>query len=404
MKLLFVVCLFASAFNINAQVANQPVGKTVGPGVTWRQETVAEGPLSFNVMRVQLDDPRITIEAESAKDKLFVGEKVHQSAEREAQPGQTEIIGAVNGDFYSLKNFFPIGLLVADGMIYDMPSKYRSAFVLTKDETPYIGPVSLDVSLKVGKKLLKIDRINSGTKSGNSVVLFTPPYGAEVEPAKGKRFVFTMKGTEFLPNQPVSVKVFEVDSASSTPLTADTMVLHIPPGQIKKLAASNLDSKEGILSALLPEVSGVIASVCGGGPAIVAEGKINVRYMEEKMEKAHLNKHPRTAVGFTKDKKTVYLVTVDGRQPRLSVGLTLDELAEYMKNLGCWAALNLDGGGSTSMVVNGKVVNSPSDLLGPRTVANSLLVVALVGGGAETSATLEAGSPTAASPRNAESF
>jgi len=69
---------------------------------------------------------------------------------------------------------------------------------------------------------------------------------------------------------------------------------------------------------------------------------------------------PRTAVGLTKDNHII-LVVADGRQKGFSNGLYIDELAGYMLALGCYQALNLDGGGSSTMVIKGKVVNSPSD-------------------------------------------
>ena len=86
-------------------------------------------------------------------------------------------------------------------------------------------------------------------------------------------------------------------------------------------------------------------------------------------------RHPRTAVGTTKDGKTVYLVTVDGRT-QSSIGLTIDQLAVLMAGFGVDRAMNLDGGGSTAMWVKGQgVVNVPSD--GPeRVVANHLGVFA----------------------------
>jgi exopolysaccharide biosynthesis protein len=85
-------------------------------------------------------------------------------------------------------------------------------------------------------------------------------------------------------------------------------------------------------------------------------------------------KHPRTAVGFSRDSSTLYLLAVDGRSQR-SVGVTLDELASLMRRLGAWNAMNFDGGGSTTMVINGAVVNVPSDSAGERAVGNALLVV-----------------------------
>lgn len=88
------------------------------------------------------------------------------------------------------------------------------------------------------------------------------------------------------------------------------------------------------------------------------------------------NLHPRTAVGVSKDGRQVYLVVVDGRQKGFSEGITLMELAAWMKQLGCWDAINLDGGGSSTLVMkqqNGspRVVNSiPGGI--QRSVANHL--------------------------------
>jgi exopolysaccharide biosynthesis protein len=94
------------------------------------------------------------------------------------------------------------------------------------------------------------------------------------------------------------------------------------------------------------------------------------------------NRHPRTAIGITKDKHLL-LVTVDGRSAEAQ-GMTTEELAQLMQALGCTEALNLDGGGSTTMWISGKgtegIVNYPSDnkvydQKGERAVANSILVV-----------------------------
>jgi exopolysaccharide biosynthesis protein len=83
-------------------------------------------------------------------------------------------------------------------------------------------------------------------------------------------------------------------------------------------------------------------------------------------------RHPRTALGW--NDRYFYLVTVDGRQPRRSVGMTLEELARYLVSLGCREAMNLDGGGSTMMWVGDGVVNSPSDGE-ERAVANALILL-----------------------------
>ncbi|HEY1121564.1 MAG TPA: phosphodiester glycosidase family protein [Haloferula sp.] len=91
--------------------------------------------------------------------------------------------------------------------------------------------------------------------------------------------------------------------------------------------------------------------------------------------------HPRTAAGVSQDGRHVILLVADGRQPGLSEGMTLVELAEWMRKSGCWDAMNLDGGGSSTMVVKGddgkpRILNSPSGGA-QRSVGNHLGVHAL---------------------------
>jgi exopolysaccharide biosynthesis protein len=85
-------------------------------------------------------------------------------------------------------------------------------------------------------------------------------------------------------------------------------------------------------------------------------------------------RHPRTMIGTSAD-GAIWLVTVDGRQPSRSVGMTLVELRDFARRLGLANALNLDGGGSTTMWVEGQIVNSPSDAAGERPVSDALIVV-----------------------------
>jgi exopolysaccharide biosynthesis protein len=84
-------------------------------------------------------------------------------------------------------------------------------------------------------------------------------------------------------------------------------------------------------------------------------------------------RHPRTMIG--EGGGAIWLVTIDGRQPTLSLGMTFAEMKRLARRLGMRSALNLDGGGSTTMVVNGSVVNHPSDAAGPRAVSDAVLVL-----------------------------
>jgi exopolysaccharide biosynthesis protein len=86
------------------------------------------------------------------------------------------------------------------------------------------------------------------------------------------------------------------------------------------------------------------------------------------------SRHPRTMAGVRRD-GSLLLVTVDGRRPGWSAGVTLREGARVMRSLGAHHALNLDGGGSTAMAVRGRTVNLPSDPAGERPVSDAIMVL-----------------------------
>jgi len=130
-----------------------------------------------------------------------------------------------------------------------------------------------------------------------------------------------------------------------------------------------------IFVALAP-IREKIYSLIGGGPRIIRDGKVAVEHLQEGIsENFARSRHPRTAAGYSKDGRRLFLITVDGRQASFSVGMSLYELAEFMLNLGVWDALNLDGGGSTTMIVNDSLVNSPSDATGDRPISNAFVVL-----------------------------
>jgi exopolysaccharide biosynthesis protein len=109
------------------------------------------------------------------------------------------------------------------------------------------------------------------------------------------------------------------------------------------------------------------------GPVIVSNGRKNVTAVEEVFFWSKIpDIHPRTAVGYTKKGENIFLV-VDGRQPD-SRGVDLNELSILMFDLDCEEAINLDGGGSSAMVVNGKLLNRPAGFSTQREVISAIAV------------------------------
>ena len=113
----------------------------------------------------------------------------------------------------------------------------------------------------------------------------------------------------------------------------------------------------------------------GGGPVLLQNGEIRISNNEEIKfaGKAIDDKHPRTAMGYTTDNKLIILV-IEGRNPGIAEGATLTQEAQMLKDLGCWEALNLDGGGSSCMLVNGKETIKVSDTGGQRPVPAVFLI------------------------------
>lgn len=113
----------------------------------------------------------------------------------------------------------------------------------------------------------------------------------------------------------------------------------------------------------------------GGGPVLLQNGEIKITNNEELKfgGKAISDKHPRTAMGYTQDGKLILMV-IEGRFPGKAEGATLTQEAQMLKELGCAEALNLDGGGSSSLLINGKPTITPTDKEGQRPVPAVFMV------------------------------
>ncbi|HVU54904.1 MAG TPA: phosphodiester glycosidase family protein [Puia sp.] len=112
----------------------------------------------------------------------------------------------------------------------------------------------------------------------------------------------------------------------------------------------------------------------GGGPVLIHDGRIWITYKEEQLfSGGDMDRHPRTAMGYTKDGHLIILA-IQGRSPGVAEGATLEEVAKMLLDLKCYEAVNLDGGGSSCMLVNGKETIKPSDKEGERPVPAVFLI------------------------------
>lgn len=353
--------------------------RTVAPGITHRFTSHAEGPLAINTVFVDMTQPDLVLEAEKGQKSIFKRETVISMTRRLFKPARRPVAG-INADFWA-GNSAPINLFVDEGMIWRSPWKgergqRRSIFAFDEQGNFAIGQPEFRAALrqKGGTESIEIGDINF-PQEGAEAVAYTWPLGekAPAPPEGGTQVVLRLARAEWVPNAPAEAVVHEVGAAGEAALAPDRVVLHLrnpAPAWLRPGA-------QVVLDARLDNVPGKVLGVVGGGPQLV-EGGENVVMQAHTREGIALSfvttRHPRTAVGIMPDGKTVVFVVVDGRQPSLSRGIGLEELADYMKSLGVKTAMNLDGGGSSTMVVRDEVVNFPSDAGGPRSVTNALVV------------------------------
>jgi hypothetical protein len=111
----------------------------------------------------------------------------------------------------------------------------------------------------------------------------------------------------------------------------------------------------------------------GGSPMLIKNSAINISDAEELIEIDNTSSRARTAIGYTANNRVI-IVAAEGNNANGAAGLTLAELADIMKNMGCVGAINLDGGGSTAMYINGMHTVKPSDAAGERAVVTALVI------------------------------
>jgi exopolysaccharide biosynthesis protein len=217
--------------------------------------------------------------------------------------------------------------------------------------------VKLNASLREGFNNIKVDNINQPRMSFAYTLCYTPDWG-QYSPAVPKNGVQVVVSNGKIVSMNTARNVIPQDGFV---VVGQQSVL----GKLKVGQHLDLDIK------MSPEWSDV-NHIISGGPYLVKDGQVYVDIKEQKLL-AIGGRNPRTAIGYTADNKFI-IVTVDGREG-CSIGLTLTELANYMKKLGCVNAMNLDGGGSTVMYVKGSITNRPP-VKGGIALSNALTIQA----------------------------
>ncbi len=294
-------------------------------------------------------------------------------------------IAAVNGDFYVVdeKNPYlgdPRGLQILDGELVSAPTDQASFWIDASGQPQATNVLSqLKVTWHDGSSTPM--GLNEEPRDG-AVVLFTPRHGAMTRTKGGRELILESSGSgPWLPLQAgreITARVREIRTDGNAPLADGILVLSISPSLLTNAALSANASVGATLklsTATIPDLSGVKMAISGGYVLVRGGQKQEIQTPDSEAYKYRSvrERHPRSAIGASRTH--FFLVEVDGRQPELSVGMTLDELGDYMKKLGCDLALNLDGGASATFWYQGKVRNSPFNGA-DRPIANGVVVIA----------------------------
>ena len=205
----------------------------------------------------------------------------------------------------------------------------------------------------------------------NGISLFTPTYGSATPAQPGVAEIVLAPFPPTAPNADLTGSVVHIASGGGTAIPRDGAVLVARGTAAQRLLEeSPLGTQLTLRLIFRPEWTGVTNAV-GGGPVLVRNRGPVFRAQEAFTSSQLAPRNPRTGVGQLADGRVLMVVT-DGRRPGYSVGMTNFELAQTMVRLGAVTGSAFDGGGSSSLAFDGKLLNRPSDRGGERSVSNAL--------------------------------
>ncbi len=332
----------------------EPTRQWVAPGVhlsQWEEDT-ARGRIRAHLLTVQWRRPGVSLDYGNA-GRVRATATVPEIAARDRR-----VVGAVNGDFFDIHDTgAPIGIGVerTRGLLHGRRVGWNSAFTIGRDGTPDIGRREVVTRVRQHPGI-EIATLNAPNVPVDSIGVYTRAWGRAAgarvtdESRRGVRVVRVVRG-----------RVVSNDRRLPRGVDITGPVL-VGRGQgARQLRALEVGSRASIVS----EVEGRPRMAITGNAFLMRDGVV------EALDDREL--HPRTAIGIDRDTGTILLLVVDGRQAS-SRGYTMFELADAMARLGADEALNLDGGGSSTLLARRTglgvgIVNSPSDGVARR-VAN----------------------------------
>ncbi len=347
--------------------------KEISPGISLLSvaTTTSNGPLRYWLVKADKAQWKLGLEVANARD-VIEKRSVRNLA---AQSGATV---AINGGFFAYGGA-AVGAVKVGGEWHRLPWKSRTALGWSETDArigPLVGSCQLTLTFANSEKRIENAALNgfalSGTHSPlvDGFCVLTPRFGAKYKRKTGD------VSAEFSNGQRILRAQNELPDEIEIP--ADGFLV-LARGQ----AIETLSQVQSANWKVLPQPASFdkFPQILGAGPRLIENSLVKTTEVAEGFRPDVVARGPRTAIGLDKGRNWLFLVA-DGRQVA-SAGLTIPETAQLFRELGAVEALNLDGGSSTQLVVNGELINSPSgyDPVNPMrqrevTVSNALVLKA----------------------------
>lgn len=328
----------------------------IAPGVNHQRlvKNTSRGPLNINIIDIDPNMAQVQIQPVLASETTLHGKaKVSQIV------SQNGGIAGINAAFFKPDTGTSLGTLILNHELIAGPLYNRVSLGMTQDNQLMMSRISIKGRLYATTgETLTLHNVNQPRLTKNESLLYTPRWGT------------------LAPNTPANCVQIQISNNTITNISSNRQ--SIPNGgyviiaPAETLQGLQIGQSIGLEVYTTPDWSNMSYAI-SGGPYLVKNGQIYVDAADQKFRSGgFLSPAPRTAIGLTANNHLI-MVTVDGRQKGVSVGVTLSEMAGIMRDLGAKEAMNLDGGSSTQMVVKGQIVNSPSVAGGAR-VSSALII------------------------------
>jgi hypothetical protein len=338
----------------------------VADGVIQRHIRSSKGPWAIEVLDVDLSRGYCAV---AVKGAVGAAGRKKTSVLLTELAASREVVGGVNADFFSLAGFqgVPTGALISGSRVIVGPGPQP---VLAVDDRGVIHLGAIRSTVTISLPGAPQASASWNRPSGAGLAVYDDRWGAQLDTATGVIEV-RVAGT--------AVDVIDTAVAGSR-IPANGVVIVAGRNAPAELRSQLLGLKRGDRVGVTRSLSPFAPIEAVGGRPMLARDSSIVGEVETEGQASFRARNPRTAVGLGNRGRRLILAVIDGRQAPYSDGTTLRETAEIMLALGARDAINLDGGGSSTLVYRDstramRVANKPSDAAGERAVGDALAIV-----------------------------